>query len=137
MVSGVYNKFKTELMNKIFDMEADTIYAALLNSAHSFDADNNTWTTVVTNEISGAGYTANGNALAGKDVSQDDTDDEGVWTANNAVWTSASFTAHYCVIRDLTASNFLVACIDFGSNQTVSSGTFTIDWNAEGIINIG
>lgn len=136
MASGVYNRFKAEIMNGDYDLTNDTVYAALLNSTHAFNVDHNTWSDVVANEISGSGYTANGNALAGKSVSQDQTDDEGVFDANNSVWTSASFTAAHCVVRDLTAANQLVCSIDFGGNQQVTSGTFTIQWNTEGIVNI-
>jgi hypothetical protein len=136
MASGVYNHFKTEIMKGTYDLVNDTVYAALLNSTHSFDADNNTWSTVSANEISGSGYTANGNALGSKAVTQDDTDDEGVFDAVNSVWTSASFTARHCVIWDLTATSKNICSIDFTGDQTVTSGTFTIQWNSEGIVNI-
>jgi hypothetical protein len=136
MASGVYNRFKAEIMKGTYDLVNDTVYAALLNGVHAFNVDHNTWSDVSANEISGSGYTANGNALAGKAVTQDQTDNEGVFDANNSVWTSASFTADHCVIRDLTASNNLVCSIDFGGNQTVTSGTFTIQWNTEGVLNI-
>lgn len=136
MASGVYNRFKANLMEGKYDLENDVVQCALLNSTHAFDVDHNTWSQVSANEISGTGYTANGNALAGKAVTQDQTDNEGVFDANNAVWTSASFTAAHAVIWDNTANDELIASIDFGGDQQVTSGTFTIQWNTEGIINI-
>jgi hypothetical protein len=138
MASGVYNQFKTELMNKVYDLEADTVRVALYDNSHSFNADNTGYT--ATNEITGTGYTAKGEALASKAVTQDDTDDEGVFDAADLQWTSSSFTAYHAVIFDDTPTSPadpLVCSIDFGGAQTVTSGTFTIQWAAEGIINIG
>ena len=70
MASGIYNRYKANLMNKEIDMEADTIKVALLSSSHSFTATNNTWADVSSNEISGTGYTTGGQALANKSVTQ-------------------------------------------------------------------
>ena len=52
-------------------------------------------------------------------------------------WTSASFTARYMVIYDATpatdATRPLISLVDFGSDQTVSSGTFTPTLASTGI----
>ena len=131
MASGIYNRFKANLMNKEVDLEADAIKVALYNSSHSFTAGDNVYT--VTNEISGTGYTAGGAALASKTVTQAATTK---WDATDVTWTSATFTAYFAVIYDSTVTNDLIATIDFGGAQTVSSGTFTIQWHADGIITL-
>jgi hypothetical protein len=132
MASGIYNRFKANLMNKEVDLEADTINVALYTSSHAFTAGDNVFTT--TNQITGTGYTASGAALASKTVTQAATTK---WDAADTSWTSASFTAAHAVIWDDTvATNDLIASIDFGGNQTVSSGTFTIQWHADGIITL-
>ena len=118
-------------MNKEVDLEADAIKVALYNSSHSFTAGDNVYT--VTNEISGTGYTAGGAALASKTVTQAATTK---WDATDVTWTSATFTAYFAVIYDSTVTNDLIATIDFGGAQTVSSGTFTIQWHADGIITL-
>ena len=134
MASGVYNRFKANLMNKIVDMEADTIRVALLTNSHSFTAANNTFSQVSGNETSGSGYSANGEALASKAVTQGATTK---FDATDTAWTSASFTAAHAVIYDDTlAGNDLIASIDFGGNQTVTAGTFTIQWHSDGIITL-
>ena len=51
MTSGIYNRFKANLMNKEVDLEADTIKVALLNNSHSFTATHNTWSQVSANEL--------------------------------------------------------------------------------------
>lgn len=139
MASGTYNQFKTELMNGTYQLASDTIKAALLDSSHAFDADNVGWASVSANEISGTGYTAGGETLTSTAVTQDDTDDEGVFDAADVSWESATFSASHAVLYDDTTTSpadALICSIDFGGSQSVSGGTFTIQWATEGIINI-
>ena len=132
MASGIYNRFKANLMNKEVDLEADTIKVALYNNSHSFTATDTDYTT--TNELATAGgYTQGGGALAGKAVTEAATTK---WDATDLAWTSASFTAYHAVIYDSSVSNDLICSIDFGGAQTVTSGTFTIQWHADGIITL-
>lgn len=134
MASGVYNRFKANVLNKEVDMEGDTIRVALLDNSHSFSATDDTWADVSANEISGTGYTANGEALTTKAVTQAATTK---FDADDVSWTSASFTAYHAVIYDDTlANNDLICSIDFGGAQTVTSGTFTIQWHTDGIITL-
>jgi hypothetical protein len=135
MASGIYNRAKANLMNKEVDLEADTIKVALLNNSHSFTATHNTWSQVSANELAGSGgYTTGGATLASKAVTQAATTS---WDAADVSWTSASFTAYHAVIYDDTLANDdLICSFDFGGAQTVSSGTFTIQWNASGIITL-
>lgn len=127
-------------MNGTYDLEADTVKCALMTTSHAFNADNDGWASVSANEIAGTGYSAGGETLANGTVSVDDTDDEGVWDADDEAWTGASFTAYHAVIYDDTPSSPadpLICSIDFSGAQTVTSGTFTIQFATEGIINIG
>ena len=55
---------------------------------------------------------------------------------NDTSWTSASFTARGCLIYNTTAvtgftTNRAVCAINFGSDKTVTSGTFTIEFPAQ------
>ena len=132
MASGIYNRFKANLMNKEVDLEADTINVALYDNTHAFTATDTDYTT--TNELATAGgYTQGGAALAGKAVTEAATT---YWDANDLSWTSATFTTYHCVINDTTVTNDLICSIDFGGAQTVTSGTFTIQWHANGIISL-
>lgn len=140
MASGVYNRFKTNLLRGLVDLGGSgshLVYVALLTSSHAFNADHNYWTTISANEVSGTGYTANGQALANKAVTQDDTDDEGVFDADDTTWASSTITARFAVLYDNTlTTKDLICCFDFSSDQSSSNGNFTIQWAAEGIINI-
>jgi hypothetical protein len=134
MASGIYERFKANLMNKEVDLEADTIQCALMTNSHSFTSTHNVWTDVSANEASGTGYTADGVALAGKAVTQGGTTK---FDATDASWASATFTAYHAVLWDNTvATDDLICSFDFGGAKTVTAGTFTIQWHANGIITL-
>jgi hypothetical protein len=135
MASGIYNKFKANLMNKVVDLEADTIKIALYNNSHSFNAAHTNYTT--TNELATTGgYTQGGATLASKAVTEAATTK---WDATDPAWAASTFTAYFAVIYDTTVhatNNNLICCIDFGGAKTVSAGTFTIVFDAAGIITL-
>jgi hypothetical protein len=138
MASGIYNRFKANLMNKVVDMEADNIYVVLLTTAHSFSATHNVLSEIIANELAqSGGYVATGTALAAKAVTQAATTK---FAASNSTWTTSTFVAGHAALVDMsvgadTASN-LVCSFDFGGNKEVSSGTFTIQWDTDGIITL-
>ncbi len=116
-------------------MVNDTINCALLTNSHASTPANTQWSDVSANEITGTGYSAGGQALANKTVTQDNTGNRGVFSADAITWTSASFTAYNAVLYDnTTATKYLVCSIDLGGAQTVSSGDFRIQWSANGIL---
>ncbi len=132
MVSGIYNRFKANLMNKVVDLEADTIKVTLYDNSHSFTASDTDYTT--DNELaSTGGYTQGGATLGSKAVTEAATTK---WDGADTAWTSATFTAYHAVIWDSTAGNDLIASIDFGGAKTVAAGTFTIQWDSSGIITL-
>lgn len=132
MASGIYNRFKANLMNKVVDLEADTIKIALYDTSHTFTAGDTTYTT--TNELATTGgYTQGGMTLANAAVTEAATTK---WDADDTEWTTATFTAFHAVIYDSTAADNLIASIDFGGAKTVAAGTFTIQFDANGIITL-
>ena len=134
MASGTYNIYKADLMNGDLDLAANTIKVALMNSTHSFTATHNTWGQISDNQITGTGYTAGGSALASKVITQAATTK---FDASDLAWTTASFTARHAVIyNDSHVSDNLICSLDFGGDQTVTVGTFTIQWDAAGILTL-
>ncbi len=132
MASGIYNRLKANLMNKVVDLEADTVKISLYDTNHSFTATDTDYTT--TNELTTTGgYTQGGNTLANSAVTEAATTK---WDADDTAWTSATFTAFHAVIWDSTAGNDLIASIDFGGGKTVAAGTFTIQFDSSGIITL-
>jgi hypothetical protein len=139
-----YNRVKYQQLGDTsvtpIDFKADTIKVSLHTSSYTPDIDAHDFYDDITNEISATGYTTGGETLGTKVTSQDNTDDEGVFDAADVVWTiTTSATARYAVIYKSTgtaSTSPLVAYINFGEDLSVANGTFTITWNAEGVINI-
>lgn len=140
MADVVYNHFKAKIMDGTIDLDTDDVRVALLTSNYTPDKDaHHYWDEVNANEVSGTGYTAGGQLLSGKAVTIDDTDDEGVFDADDVTWTNSSITARYAVVFKSTSqasTSDLVCAFDFGSDKTSSSGDFTISWNDEGVLNL-
>lgn len=87
------------------------------------------------NEVpNGTGYTTGGAALAGTTFTSTGA---GVVTfdGTDTAWTTATFSAvRGCLIyADALAGNNGIAAVTFGADYAVTSGTFTIQWNASGI----
>lgn len=135
MASGIYNGFKADLMEGRVDIGTggDTIKTALLDNSHSFTAADDVFGDVSANEISGAGYSAGGETLANQAVTEAATTK---WDADDEAWTTATFTAYHAVLYDTTNTSSLIASFDFGGAQAVSAATFTIQWDAAGIITL-
>jgi len=141
MANFVFNKFKEYACDGTIDMDrttADSFKVALYTDATlpaatvTCKADLDGAKTEVAN---GNGYTTGGASLSS--ITWTESSGTITWDAANVQWTSATFTARYAVIYadyvTTPEADPLMVLIDFGSNQTVSSGTFTIQWNASGI----
>lgn len=139
MADVIYNNFKKNIMNGGIDLDTDTIKVALVTSSYTPDQDTHEFFSSVTNEVVGTGYTAGGATLASKAVTADNTDNEGVFDADDVVWTTSTITARGAVLYKSTGTagtSALIAYIDFGSDKISTAGSFTIAWNAEGILNL-
>ena len=89
---------------------------------------------VTGNEETGTGYTAAGNTLAGVTCTQ--TTNVVTLTSTNPSWSTATFTGanspYGCLVYDSTATTGI--CFNyFGGPQSVTAGTFTIQWAGTGI----
>lgn len=117
------------------DLNADTIKVALFtdsvgagdkNASEAYGSG--VW---ASNEVSGTGYTAGGATITSPSIS---TPDSGKWTfqssASTVVWSSATFVARGAIVYDSTASNRILAVINFGEDKQVVSGNFTLSWDA-------
>ena len=141
MADVVYNSFKQNIMNGNIDLDTDTIKVALVTSSYTVSQDDHEDYADITNEVAnGNGYTTGGATLASKAVTKDNTDNEGVFDAADTAWTSSTITARGAIVykaSGVAGTSWFIRYIDFGSNQVSTAGTFTLQWNAEGIINIG
>ena len=128
ITSAVCTSFKVEVLKGEHNFTAssgNTFNLALYTSSASLGAGTTAYTT--SNEVSGSGYTAKGNALTSVTPALDSS--TAVCDFADTSFTSASFTARGCLIfNDSAASDQAVCVIDFGADKTVTSGTFTIQF---------
>jgi len=133
ITSAVCTSFKVELLKGIHNFSAsggDTFRIALYTSSASLGASTTAYTT--SNEISntsGSAYVAKGAELTNIDPAASST--TAVCDFNDVSYTSASFTANGALIfNDSASGDPACVVIAFGSDKTVTSGTFTIQFPA-------
>jgi hypothetical protein len=124
----------------LFDWDTDTIKCALATSSYTPDQDVHDFFNDITNEVSGTGYTAGGVTLTCSAPTYDAATNTVRMDATDAQWTGASFTSRYGIVYKSTgvaSTSPLLGYVDFGGDETVSSGTFTIVWDAtDGVLRI-
>lgn len=132
-----YGSLITKAFNKEVDFDTDTIKVALLSSSYTPNQDTHDYfDDVSTYEVSGTGYTAGGATLASKTVGYTSGTNVTKFDAADVSWTSSTITARYAVVYVATgtaSTSALIGYVDFGSDQSSSSGTFSIVWDAAGI----
>ena len=139
MANIIPTSFKSDVVTGNIDLDSDTIYVGLLTSSATPAAS---WAkrSDVTNEVTGTGYTAGGQALTSLLVTTSGT--QAKWTAGNVTWSSSTITARYAYIYKhrggAASADELIQIVDFGSDKSSSGGNFTITWDAtNGIYLIG
>ncbi len=131
ITSAICNSFKTEVLQAIHNFTAssgNTFNIALYTSSATLNKSTTAYS--ATNEISntsGSAYSAKGKALTS--VTPALSTDTACCDFADISWTSASFTANGCLIFNDSASGDPAVCaIAFGSDKTVTSGTFTVQF---------
>lgn len=134
MASIINNRFFYNCLNAL---NGHTIKAAVLSSDYTPDKDDNVWSDVSANEISSAGYTAGGQALANLAITQDDTSDKAVLDCDDLSWSGITLTdARYLVLYDTSNSDNIICIYDFGTDQTITAGTWQVSINALGLLSL-
>lgn len=148
------NDAKEELMKGTFDLVNDTIKVLLLDdsTAYTFDPDAHEFVSDIADggttgtEMSGTGYSRK--TLGTKSVTEDTTDDEGVFDAADVTWagldagTIQTIVVYKQVGADDTTPGddpVLVVLDDAAVADlplTTNGSDVTISWAAEGIINL-
>ena len=110
--------FKAELLQGIHDFNTDVFKLALYVATADLGANTAVYTTA--GEVSGAGYTAGGETMAGVSVSP-----QGFVNFANVVWPVANFTARGALIYNSSKANRAVAVLDYGADKTATT-SFTV-----------
>lgn len=136
--SGLYGATLRDALTNVIALDPglETYKVAMYTNTltPNFDADPSSYSS--TNEVSGTGYSAGGNALTSTTVAIA----SGILTydAADSSWTTSTITnARGAIVYadPLTPKANLVA-VNFGADYSTVAGTFTIQWNASGIATI-
>jgi len=130
----VYDTFFNHLLNGDIDFDTDTIKVALFQNTYNPLTTSESWADISGFEITPVdGYVAGGQDLGIVSVT-----DKKI-TVSNAVWTTTeTITASYAVVyKDETSDGekYLICCIDFADNRSITAGDFTIQFNTTGLLN--
>tara|TARA_R110000851_G_scaffold314814_1_gene477016 strand:- start:508 stop:939 length:432 start_codon:yes stop_codon:yes gene_type:complete len=141
MANVVPDSFKTDLLKGKFSFDTSgnsgsTFYLALYTSSASFSTSTSSYSN--SNEVSGTGYSAGGQALTNLGVAI--SSNIAFVDFSDETWTSATITARYGLIYK-NSSNEAVLVLDFGGDKTSTNGDFTVAFpaasNSAAIIRLG
>ena len=126
MANVVPYSFAQELLKGSHDFINDTIKLALYTagSGAPYTVSSTVYSSGVANQVSGTGYTTNGNTLTSPVVANQTN--VATLTFAQTQWTSATFGAAYGVLYNNSKSDKLIVVLDFGGTKSCSNGTFTI-----------
>ena len=133
--NGLLNVLKGNI-----DMDSDTFKLSLHTSTYTPDQDAHDYRNDLTNEVAnGNGYTTGGLALSSLALTYDSSTNQVRWDVADPSWTfTASPTWRWGVISKIrggaSSADELLCWIDFGGAQTVTAGTFTIQFAATGVL---
>jgi len=131
---ALYNDFKEQLLLGTIDL-VDDVIKLILVTGHTPDIDiHDQYSDVSGDEESGTGYTAGGETLGSKVVTQDNTNDRADFDAADVLWTGLDVgtPSHAIMYDDTHASD---ALIGYWEITTASNGgNYTVQWHADGIL---
>lgn len=152
MASFVYNIAKKEILDGTLDLDSDSgVKVMLVTSGYSANPDDTVIGSGVGTpggeEFSGTGYTggfggAGRKVLGARVVNQDDTNDRAEFDDTaDITWSSidGDTASAAIIVKEVStdSDSRLIAYIDTGGFPiTANGGDITLQWNAEGIIQI-
>ena len=126
MANVVPYSFPQELLKGTHNFVSNTINIALYEAGAGapYAVGDTAYSSGTSNQVSGTGYTTNGNTLSNPVVANQTN--VATLTFDQTQWTSATFGAAYGVIYNDTDGDKLVVVLDFGGTKSCSNGTFSI-----------
>jgi hypothetical protein len=129
MASFIYNSFWADLGRADIDLAVDTFKVMLVTSSYTADKDTHDRRNDVTNEVTGAGYTAGG-ATCTVTIATNTSIDRTTYTFSSVEWPTSTITARGAVVyksRGGASSNDeLIFYSDFNTNISSAATTFEI-----------
>lgn len=130
MASGCYNSTVYDAVTGAIDFDTDTFYVMLVGAGYTFDKDAHAKRSDITSEVSGAGYTAGGQAIV-PNVTKDNTNDRTSIVFPQVTWPASTVAAaegavYYKRRGGASTADELVGFNDFPAPITTSNGTLTL-----------
>ena len=128
IAQAVANSFKSEILQGIHDLEngGDTFKLALYTSAATLTSATVSYTTG--SEVTASGqYVVGGGVLTSQQVSLA-TGGVAIVDFADLSFTGVTLTARGALIYNTSEANKAVCVLNFGSDKTATSGTFTIQF---------
>ena len=130
MASTAYDSMNYDSMTGAIDFDTDTFKVMLVTSGYTEDKAAHSKRSSVTNEITGTGYTAGGQAIV-PTITKDTTNHRTTIVFPQVTWPTSTLTARKAVYYKsrggASSADELVAVDDFGSDVTTTAGTFTLN----------
>lgn len=132
MASIVYNSFLDDLARGNIDLDDDSFKVMLVQSGYTEDKTH-TKRNEITNETSGTGYTAGGEATT-ITLTKDDVNNRLDVAFSNVSWSNATITAAGAVIYKTrggaATADELVAFVDFNQDISSTNAAFAVTFSA-------
>ena len=129
MASFAYNNLLDDALRGNIDLDVDTFYVMLVTSAYTPDQDTHTKRSDVTNEVTGTGYTAGGQAIVPV-LTKDTTNNRVSLVFPQVTWPTSTITARRAIYYKrrggAASADELIGQDDFVSDVSTTAGTFTL-----------
>lgn len=134
MASTIYNRFfRNAALGKMI-WSGDCLKVALLTSTYTISRAHTAFSSVSAYQAVGTGYTAGGKTATGCTVTEATATK---LDASDVTWPSSTITARFAAIHNVTSPRSGLVCVfEFTENKSSSSGNFTLQWNASGIMTL-
>ncbi len=129
ITTAMCSSFKRDLLKGYHGMDSDTFKMALFTSSATLGASTTIYS--ATNEVSGTGYTAGGQALDNGSVTLSGT--TAFVDFNDETWSTATITANGALIYNTqtnggSGTTDAVAVLAFGGDKTSTNGDFVVQF---------
>lgn len=140
MSNVVYNEAKRAIFAGEIDLNADDIRVLLVMTNTTIDSENDSIVNVddftTLDEFDGANYARK--ALANEAVNKDTTNDRAEFDADDVTWTALGAGTRDCdgalVYKHVNDDTDSIPIVYLDFSATPDGNDFTIQWNAEGIL---
>lgn len=130
ITTAMCTSFKSEILGGTHDLDTDALKVALIKDTPSgtYDATTTNYSDVTgnTDEATGTGYIAGGQALAGATITTSGT--TALVDFSDEVFSDVTVSADGCIIYNTSQGNKAICVIDFGGTVAATAGDLTIEF---------